>query len=214
MLSKPPCTPKANINRKADVPSDPLQSPSNNSTSRYHHTRSQKSGAEVFSELPPAKRRKKAAKNPPDGKDDTGLEKPVPPPTLGFPYGCCMLKDQCLAQFHELPHKCAVCNKPVHMLCSRTVIVQEMLGNKKWLEEDNMVCKLCDPDAVTSKGETPLQSASEESGSKDSASDSSYEGINDDETFVLTESAIVKKPSPSVDYTSAASKMKCTYSKC
>jgi hypothetical protein len=56
--------------------------------------------------------------------------------------------------------------------------VQEMLGNEDWLEEEGMVCKLCDPDnnnsTATSEGEMSSQSASEESGSE-----SSYEGNND-----------------------------------
>jgi hypothetical protein len=92
MLSKLLCIQKTSINRKVDVPTDPLPSQSNNSTSSYHHTHSQKLGAEVFVELAAAKIRKKAARNPLEedstiGNDDTGVEKPVLPPTLGFSYG-------------------------------------------------------------------------------------------------------------------------------
>jgi hypothetical protein len=184
MSSKPLCVPNANrINKRVDAPPDPQQSPSHTSTSSYLRTRSKKSAAEVLVELPPAKRRKKAGKDPPDGKDDSVNANPAPAVTLGFPCGRCVLGANCVQQFHELWHKCAVCRRFVHMLCSRTVTVREQLeigGKKKWLEEDDMVCKLCVPDEAISEGDTPTQqSASEESGSEESA--------YDDETSMMTE---------------------------
>jgi hypothetical protein len=112
MSSRPPRIPKANsINKKVDAPTDPLQSPSSTSTSSYLRTHSQKSGTEVLLELPPAKQRKRADKNPPDGKDDTVIANPAPTVTLGFPCGRCVLGADCKQQFHELWHKCAMCNK-------------------------------------------------------------------------------------------------------
>ena len=96
MSSKPPRIPNANrINKRVDLPTDRQQSPSNTSTSSYLRTRSKKSAAEVLVELPPAKRRKKAGKDPPDGKDDSVNANPAPTVTLGFPCGRCVLGADC-----------------------------------------------------------------------------------------------------------------------
>jgi hypothetical protein len=96
----------------------------------------------------------------------------------------------------------------------------EIGGKKKWLEEDDMVCKLCDPDEVISKEVTPpQQSASEksgsvESGSEESAFDSTFLVNNDGETSILTESVTVEKSAPSIASPNYSTKLKCTYSKC
>ena len=226
MSSKPPRGPNANrINKRVDLPTDRQQSPSNTSTSSYLCTRSKKSAAEVLVELPPAKRRKKAGKDPPDGKDDSVNANPAPTVTLGFPCGRCVLGADCQQQFHELRHKCAVCRQFVHMLCSRTVTVREKLeigGKKQWLEEDDMVCKLCVPDEAMSEAEWPTQqSASEESGSKETGSEESAseesgseESAYDDETSILTESVIVEKSAPTIESPKQGTKLKCSYSKC
>jgi hypothetical protein len=101
----------------------------------------------------------------------------------------------------------------------------EIGGKKKWLEEDDMVCKLCDPDEVISKEVTPPQqsaseksgseeSGSEESGSEESAFDSTFLVNNNGETSILTESVTVEKSAPSIASPNYSTKLKCTYSKC
>jgi hypothetical protein len=92
---------------------------------------------------------------------------------------------------------------------------REIGGKTKWLEEDDMVCKLCDPDEVISKEVTPPQkSGSEESGSEESAFDSTFLVNNDGETSILTESVTVEKSAPSIASPNYSTKLKCTYSKC
>jgi aerobic-type carbon monoxide dehydrogenase small subunit (CoxS/CutS family) len=80
----------------------------------------------------------------------------------------------------------------------------EIRGKKKWLEEDDMGCKVCVPgEAISDTDMLTQQSASEESGSEESGSEesgseesSSEESAYDDETTILTESSIVEKGHP------------------
>jgi hypothetical protein len=91
------------------------------------------------------------------------------------------------------------------MLCSRTILVREMLGNKDWVEEDDMVSKLCDPDihvdTATSEGEWSSQPGSEKSGSEES-----YEG-NDDNTSTTTSTETVKTYPTSAAIQSASTQL-------
>ncbi len=57
-----------------------------------------------------------------------------------FPTGRCCAGEKCVAPTHELRHKCAGCNKFVHLVCGRVMIAPVL-----HFKEDDFVCRMCDP---------------------------------------------------------------------